>query len=91
MAVCPFNPPRPAADNMPLESCITRRDVRNREYPNRPGTPDTAMEILASSSPKDSTEAEIDTLAGSPAATSAESLFLADILGNSVYTKDLAV
>jgi len=91
MAVCPFNPPRPAADNMPLESCITRRDVRNREYPNRNGAPDTAMEILASSSPKDSTEAEIDTLAGSLAATSAESLFLTDILGNSVYTKDLAV
>eukprot|EP00961_Rhodomonas_salina_P261676 3536579-Rhodomonas_salina.2 len=49
LAICPFNPPRPAPGNAELETCITRRDVRSREYPARTGSPfPTAMEIFNS-------------------------------------------
>jgi len=49
LAICPFNPPRPAAGNTELETCIARRDVRSRAYPARTGAAfPTAMEIFNS-------------------------------------------
>jgi len=98
LAVCPFNPPRPSAGSNPLESCILRRDVRKRSYPKRTGSEETAMEILAASrlddgsstDPKDSTETRIRDMATALDDSSAESIFLARILGDSDYTAALA-
>jgi len=92
LAQCPFNPPRPAANSLPLESCILRRDVRNRIYPNRQGAPTTAMEIVAATVPvKDSTKGHIDGVASAMGPSSDESTFLTNILGASDYTRELAV
>jgi len=45
--LCPFNPTRPSSTNTEIETCITRRDVRYRNYPHRTGSTSTAMEICA--------------------------------------------
>jgi len=86
---CPFNPPRPVDGNQ-LETCVTRRDVKLRDYPTRAGAVATAMEILASADPKESSKSAIDTMAEALDETSDESTFLTTILGASDYTKDLA-
>eukprot|EP00961_Rhodomonas_salina_P266524 3602509-Rhodomonas_salina.2 len=78
LALCPFNPPRPAPGASPLETCVTPRDVRFREYPWRTGAKSTAMEICAGGS------CSTDT-------TSTESDFFATILGDNEYARQLAV
>lgn len=45
-AVCPFNPPRPTPGTTPLETCITRRDVRSRGYPARTGAAEVPPLLL---------------------------------------------
>mmetsp|Transcript_15587 Transcript_15587/g.37140 ORF Transcript_15587/g.37140 Transcript_15587/m.37140 type:complete len:510 (+) Transcript_15587:2-1531(+) len=102
LAECPFNPPRPAAGSSPLETCIVRRDVKERGYPNRQGASTTAMELLAAETDYLGTETEVDDLAtglvpgtaGTRTGANAgsdEALFLTNILGDSVFTRQLAV
>jgi len=102
MAICPFNPPRPAAGSSELESCITRRDVQTRRYPKRNGAAQpTAMEILAQKGTlsSDDLQDEIETLdeqkgntCGCSVGTSCcEAAFLQGILGENDYARDLAV
>jgi len=46
LAKCPFNPPRPSYDVPFPTTCVTRRDVRHRGFPNRAGALSTAMEVV---------------------------------------------
>jgi len=104
LAECPFNPPRPAAGNSPLETCIVRRDVRERGYPTRTGAGGpTAMEILPETSTTfDGIAAEYDALENQYTGGTAEDCtctslscceagFLQGILGANDYARDLAV
>eukprot|EP00961_Rhodomonas_salina_P206299 2784746-Rhodomonas_salina.1 len=80
LAICPFNPPRPqVTGSVVMETCVTRRDVRYRDYPWRTGAVSTAMEISSSA---------YDTALGT---TSIESGFFTSIFGNSDYARQLAV
>mmetsp|Transcript_15046 Transcript_15046/g.30313 ORF Transcript_15046/g.30313 Transcript_15046/m.30313 type:complete len:1145 (+) Transcript_15046:57-3491(+) len=77
LAICPFNPPRPA-NSMSLETCVTRRDVRYRGYPARAGAYSTAMEICVGGTCPSSS-------------TSPEAQFMVSIFGDNTFAKDLAV
>jgi len=86
--LCPFNPPRPTAGNLPLETCVLRRDVRYRDYPWRTGGKSTAMELCANvNANKQGQDGAL-----CPTSTgSAESQFFATIFGNNDYAKQLAI
>eukprot|EP00961_Rhodomonas_salina_P268485 3628195-Rhodomonas_salina.3 len=97
-AVCPFNPPRPTPGTTPLETCITRRDVRSRGYPARTGAAEsTAMEIApwnlaGAASPAAMTDAQVDSyLSGLSPSGARESEFMVSILGDNDYAKQLAI
>ena len=101
LALCPFNPVRPEGSVLPLQTCVTRRDVNSRTYPNRVGAFPTAMEILRQqgSLATDDLNDEKTALAAqkSNSCTCAngnsccEAGFLQNILGESKYARDLAV
>jgi len=96
-AVCPFNPPRPAPGTTPLETCITRRDVRSRAYPTRTGADETtAMEIASfaeagAASPSAMTEALVDSYLDGAGSDAREAEFMVSILGDNDYARQLAV
>jgi len=99
--ICPFNPLPPAGGTAPMESCITRRDVKSRSYPMRLGAVPMAMEILAQQgqlvAPDDLTDEKTALAAqksGSCTCTGSsccEAGFLENILGSGDYTRNLAV
>jgi hypothetical protein len=78
LEVCPFSPPRPAG-GIPQVTCVTRRDIRYRQFPWRTGGLSTAMEICAG-------DGVCPTLS-----SSTESDFMATVLGDSQYSRQLAV
>lgn len=80
LILCPFRPPR-IVNNIPTETCVTRRDVRYRGYPAQIGGPSTAMEIR----PNDASYWTGDLT------TKDEAAFMATVLGSSDYARQLAV
>jgi len=90
LAICPFNPTRPTQAE--LETCVTRRDVRHRGYPARAGSFSTAMEICANVVETQGVNSGCEGGACCTTDTaSSEAKFMATILGDNDYAKQLAV
>jgi len=90
LALCPFNPPRPTLDTPFPTTCVTRRDVRFRGFPNRPGEYSTAMEVVPLD---DDGECETDGAAPGNCDTGCtldqNARFMATVLGDSTYADGL--
>lgn len=93
LEICPFNPTRPDPNALVNEVCITRREIRTRVPVAMVGAEVTSIEVgRPPVDPALSDAAAVDAyLDGLDPATATESIYMASVLGDSTYARDLGI